>query len=380
MKIAHISDLHIGRRFEDLSLFEDQVYIFDQLIKSIKDIGPDVLIIAGDIYDKVSPSNESFDLWDSLLGELAQLDCEVIIIAGNHDSSERLGVGGRLLTSHRIHLVTRIQDIKPITLNDEWGSVNFYPIPFIKPVDVRNGFPEYEGSNYHEAFAFVLDQLSINYDERNVLIAHQFFVNQGIAPELSDSEIINVGGLDSIDVSLVENFDYVALGHIHRPQKLKNDFIRYSGTPLKYSFSEVNQSKSIPIISLGEKNSREIEFIPIVPIREVRVVKGELDDIISVGRTQMSDDFIKAIITDEEDVHDAIGKLRSVYKNTISLEIKNSSTQSNESLVRADILIDKSHLERFEDLYFYQHGEMMSDEQRAIIESLFEEVKHNEAN
>lgn len=378
MKIAHIADLHIGRKFEDLSLIEDQKYILNQIINIVKEEETDALLIAGDIYDKISPNTESFDLFDSLLGDLSRLNCTVIMNSGNHDSSERLGLGGRLFTYHKIHIITDLLDsLTPITLEDEFGAINFYTVPFIKPSDVRNAFEEFKGTSYQEAFHYVIEKMDINLNERNILTAHQFFINAGQVPELSDSETVSVGGVDAIDVSIVEMFDYVALGHIHGPQKVKYDTIRYSGSPLKYSISEINHKKAIPFITLKEKDNTDLNFIPLKPQREVIEVKGLLEDLLKYEKTN---DITKATVTNEEELYNAMGKLRTVFPSIVSMEIMNTRTQHSEYLVRANEIITKSHIERFNDLFQMQNNRELSDKERAIMNELILEVNNNETH
>lgn len=377
MKIAHISDLHIGRKLEDINLLEDQNYVLNCFIDSIINEDPDVLLIAGDVYDKLSPSTESFDVWDRFLTRLATLRAHVIIISGNHDSKDRLGVGGRLYASHKIHMVTSIEAYKPIEIEDEHGSVIFYPIPFIKPVDVRNHFQDYKGSSYQEAYQYFLESLNIDYSKRNVLIGHQFFMNSSKDLILSDSETAKVGGLDSISTALIEDFDYCALGHIHGPQMVGKETIRYSGSPLKYSFSEKNHTKSYVLIDLTEKGQFDFKLIPLESKRDLREIKGPMQELINAS--QGSQDYIKAIITDEEDIFDGMSKLRQAYPNIVSMEIHNKSTQENAVLVHAEDLMSKSHLDRFADLYHLQHNQEMTLEEREIMESVFQEVEH-EAN
>lgn len=378
MKIAHIADLHIGRKFEDLSLIEDQKYILKQIIDIVREEETDVLLIAGDIYDKISPNTESFDLFDSLLDDLAHLKCTVIMNSGNHDSSERLGLGGRLFTYHKIHIITDLLDsLTPITLEDEFGPINFYTVPFIKPSDVRNAFEDFKGTSYQEAFHYVIQKMDINLNERNILTAHQFFINAGEVPELSDSETVSVGGVDAIDASIVEMFEYVALGHIHGPQKVKTDTIRYSGSPLKYSFSEINHKKSIPFITLNQKGTTALDFKYLNSKRDVIEIEGRLEDLLKYEKT---DDITKATVTNEEELYDAMGKLRTIFPSIVSLEIVNSRTQHSEYLIRANEIIGKSHIERFNDLFLMQNNRELTDKERDILNELILEVSNNETH
>lgn len=276
MKILHTADLHIGKLVNGFSMLSDQKYILEEILKITDREQPDVLIIAGDVYDKSVPSAEAVALFDDFLCRLAKRNLQIFIISGNHDSAERIAFGGRLMEQSGVHLspVYR-KGIRPIVLADEHGPVNFYLLPFIKPVHVRMQFPEEEIRTYADAVRTAVNGLLIDCAERNVLVTHQFIAGS----ERSDSEEMSVGGTDSIPSSVFDNFDYVALGHIHKPQRAGRETVRYSGSPLKYSISEASHSKSVTIVELGEKGEVRISTESLKPLRDIRVMKGTYDEL-----------------------------------------------------------------------------------------------------
>lgn len=375
MKIIHLSDLHIGKRFEDVSLIDDQRYIFDQILKEIDQRDVDVVIIAGDIYDRFAPSSESFTVWNELLIAFSKAKYDVIIISGNHDSVERLGVGDKLFLDHKIHLISRFElPINPITIHDSWGPVNFYPIPFLRASTIKNIDSTFTGSTYDEAFHHVVHNLEINEHERNVAIVHQFFIDGMVQPELSDSEIgPQVGGLDAININYLNAFDYVAMGHIHRPQKLGKETVRYGGSPLKYSFSEAKDHKSMPYISLGKKDIN-IDLIPLTPKRDVRVIKGPFSALIQ--HAEYSEDFIQAILEDEATIYDPKSKLKEFYPNIISIQYDNLVGNDHTRLQEATEVLNLTPLDQFENFFRHQNQREFSDSERKLLASILEEINH----
>ncbi|MEG0328769.1 MAG: exonuclease SbcCD subunit D [Erysipelothrix sp.] len=375
MKIIHLSDLHIGKRFEDVSLIDDQRYIFNQILEEIKSRDVDVVIVAGDIYDRFAPSSESFTLWNELLIAFSKENYDVVIISGNHDSVERLGVGDKLFIDHKIHLISRFElPIVPIIIFDEWGPVNFYPIPFLRASTIKNLDTDFTGSTYDDAFKHVIKAISFNPLERNVAIVHQFFIDGMIQPELSDSEIgPQVGGLDAININYLNDFDYVAMGHIHRPQKLRKETIRYGGSPLKYSFSEAKDHKSMPYITFVEKDAN-IELLPLIPKRDVRIIKGPFTALIE--HAQYSEDFIQAILEDEETIYDPKSKLKEFYPNIISIQYHNLSSSENIRLQEANEVLSLPPTNQFENFFKYQNQREFSDSEKMLLESIMEEINH----
>lgn len=382
MKLIHLSDLHIGKRVNEYSMIEDQQYILAQIIGIIDDITPDGVIIAGDVYDKPVPSAEAIQLFDDFLVRLAKRNLQVFVISGNHDSAERIAFGGRLMQNSGIHLSPVYSgDVKPITLSDEYGQLNIYLLPFIKPAHVRRFFDDDDAtriSSYTDAMKAAINQMDINTNERNILVTHQF-VTGSIRCE---SEEISVGGTDNVDASVFVDFDYVALGHIHGPQNIGSKKIRYCGTPLKYSFSEAQHEKSVTVVEIKEKENLIIDTIPLTPKRDLKEIRGFYNDIISKSyyeNTTYQEDYMHITLTDEEDVPDAIGKLRTVYKNLMKLDYDNKRTRSNTNVTGARDVENKSPIELFSEFYELQNNQEMSQEQSEYMLSLIEGIWEDEA-
>lgn len=370
MKLMHLSDLHLGKRLNEFSLMEDQEYILKQILHILEEQRPDGVLIAGDVYDKAVPSTEAVSLFDDFLYQLSQRKLPVFVISGNHDSAERIAFGSRLLDASGIHLspVYRGQ-VEPITLSDEFGSVHFWLLPFIKPIHVRRFFPEEPSDTYSQALSTAVSHLPLNTQERNVLITHQFVTGAS----RSDSEELSVGGADHVDGSIFEDFDYVALGHLHRPQSCGSEKLRYCGTPLKYSFSEATDEKSITFVELREKGSLTVTTVPLKPLRELVELKGsfeELTDKAFYEGTTWQEDFTHLTLTDEEDIPDALGKLRLIYQNLMKLDYDNSRTRSQSEIAPEAETRSKSPLELFSDFYELQNNRSLTEQQLVFLEEL----------
>lgn len=379
MKFLHLSDLHIGKRVNEFSMIEDQIYILDQILEIVDEQRPDAVIIAGDVYDKSMPTIEGVSLFNDFLSKLYERDLSIFIVSGNHDSAERLNFGHRILKDNRIYIGGTFDGaLTKVSLEDSYGAMNFYLLPFVKPANVSVFYGEV--GNYHDAVYTVIDKSDIDRETRNILVAHQFVTSNGASPERCDSEQISLGGLDNVDVSAFDAFDYVALGHIHRAQKIGREVIRYAGSPLKYSFSEVNHNKSVTLVTINEKEKLSYELIPLKPLRDMRVIKGPIEKLIdpeyySQGNTS---DYIHATITNEEEIYDAIGQLRRVYPNIMKLEFENSKTRKNdEAKTSAQSIANKNPLELFEEFYENQNNVRMTEEQRNIMKDLFIEKEMN---
>lgn len=375
MKIIHLSDLHIGKIVNGYNMKEDQEYILKKILKIIDDESPDAVIIAGDVYDKSIPSAEAVELFDDFLVRLAKRSLQVFVISGNHDSAERLAFGNRLIDASGIH-ISPVYDgnVSCHTLMDEYGPVNFYSLPFIKPMHVRRYRPDAEIVNYTDAIREALSDIELDNDTRNVLIAHQFVTGA----ETSDSEEISVGGLDNVDASVFEGFAYVALGHIHRPQNIKSERIRYCGTPLKYSFSEAGHAKSVSVVELGAGDEFALRTIDLVPKHDMVEIKGTFDQIMDKAfyeNTSYQEDYMHIILTDEDDVPDALTKLRVVYKNMMKMSYDNTRTRHSQEIYAAENIDQKSELDLFRELYEMQNGKEMSDEQNEFMISIIEKLK-----
>ena len=370
MKLMHLSDLHLGKRLNEFSLLEDQEAILTQILNIAREQQPDALLIAGDVYDKAVPSAEAVRLFDDFLYRLAEQKLPVLVISGNHDCPERIAFGARLLDASGIHLSPVYSgQVEPITLWDEFGPVHFWLLPFLKPIHVRRFFAEEPTDTYSQALSTAVNHLNLDTADRNVLVTHQFVT--GAAP--SDSEELSVGGADHVDAGVFRDFDYVALGHLHRPQSCGSEKLRYCGTPLKYSFSEAKDEKSVTIAELREKGSLTINTIPLKPLRELVELKGsfeELTDKAFYEGTTWCSDYTHLTLTDEEDIPDALGKLRLIYQNLMKLDYDNSRTRSNSEIAPEGQGRSKSPLALFSDFYELQNNRPMTEEQLVFLEEL----------
>ena len=374
MKLIHLSDLHIGKRVNEISMIDDQAYILLKILEVIDEEQPDAILICGDVYDKSVPSAEAVSLFDDFLCRLAKREIPVLIISGNHDSPERLAFGNRLLGRAGIH-ISSVYDGKTesVTLTDEHGDVTFWLLPFVKPGHVKRFYPDEGIESYTDALRVAVAQMGMDSTKRNVLLTHQFITHA--LP--CDSEDISVGGSDNVDASVFEDFDYVALGHLHGPQNIGSSRIRYCGTPLKYSFSEEHHHKSVTVVNLGEKGDLTLELRPLIPLRDLRTIQGtfaEITDKAFYGGTA-TDDYIQAVLTDEEDVPEAVGKLRLIYPNLMHLRYDNTRTRSNRIIEGAENVPQKTPLELFEELYELQNNQPMSDRQRSFLLELMESIE-----
>ena len=377
MKFVHLSDLHLGKRVNEFSMLEDQDYILKQILSVIDDEKPDAVMIAGDIYDKTIPSAEAVQLFDDFLCKLAQRKLQVFVISGNHDSPERIAFGSRLMDQSGIHMSPVYNGhVVPVELDDTHGKVCVYMLPFIKPAHVRRWFEDEVIENYTDAVAVAVQHMNVDPALRNVLITHQFVTGA----ERSDSEVVSVGGTDNVDVSVFDPFDYAALGHIHGPQYIGKETVRYCGTPLKYSFSEAKHQKSVTIVEIAEKGNVEIHKVPLSPKHDLREIRGtylELTDRKNYLGTA-TDDYLHITLTDEDDVPDAISRLRVVYPNLMKLDYDNRRTRNNGVLNLANDMEQKSPLELFSEFYEKQNGQGMSQEQKDFTEALISKIWENE--
>lgn len=374
MKIIHLADLHIGKRVNEFSMIDDQKYILNQILEIIDKEKPDAVIIAGDVYDKQVPSIEAVELLDSFISDISKRKTTTFIISGNHDSAERLAFGSSLMAMGKIYISPVYNGkISKYTLKNDFGSANFYLLPFVKPSHVKRFFPDKKIESYTDAIKVVVDNLKLDTSEINILIAHQFVTGAS----RTESEEISVGGLDNVDASVFEDFDYVALGHIHRPQKIGTERIRYCGTPLKYSFSEVNDAKSVSIIEINSKEDFNLRTIPLIPKRDMRKIRGTYEELTTKTSYENTntDDYIHVTLTDEFNVADAIQKLRVIYKNIMKLEYDNIRTRESRKINLDNMVIEnKNPLEIFSEFYKLQNNKEMDDEQKKIIKKIMEEV------
>lgn len=376
MRFLHLSDLHIGKRLNEFSLLEDQAYILGQILEITKSEQPDGVLIAGDVYDKAAPSAEAVGLFDDFLTRLSRSGTAVFLISGNHDSPERIAYGSRILDRCRIYLSPLYGGkTEPVILKDEIGEVAVYLLPFLKPAMLRRFWPEEEIGSYTDALRLAVGAMNISPSRRNILVAHQFVTGASRC----ESEEVTIGGLDNVDASVFAAFDYVALGHIHSPQSI-GETIRYCGTPLKYSFSEAGQEKSVTVVELSEKGSLQLRTIPLKPLHDLRELRGRYGELTarSFYEGTPTEDYLHIVLTDEEDILGAAEKLRTIYPNLMKLSYDNRRTRSDRVLESASGVEEKSPLELLSELYRLQNNQEMSEEQQTYAASVFEAVKEGE--
>lgn len=378
MKFIHLSDLHIGKRINEFSMIEDQKYILKKILNIIDTQKPDGVIIAGDVYDKSVPSAEAVAVFDDFIVKLKSKNMHTFIISGNHDSAERLAFGGRIMDMEGIHFSPVYNGkISPITLTDKYGNVNLYMLPFIKPAHVTFFFPDEKITSYTDAVSTVIRSMNIDTNQRNILITHQFVTGA----YRSESEDISLGGSDNVDGSIFKDFDYTALGHIHGPQNVGSEKIRYCGTPLKYSFSEANHKKSVTVIEFFEKGNISLETIPLEPLRDMVEIKGKYEEITLKSfyeNTSYMHDYVHITLTDEEDIPDAISRLRVIYKNLMKLDYDNTRTRHEAEVSANDDIERKTPAELFGDFYQMQNGVPMSQTQADFIKDVIEKIWEEE--
>ena len=375
MKFLHLSDLHLGKRVNEFSMLEDQEFILKKILNIIDEQKPDAVIIAGDVYDKSVPSAEAVELFDDFLVRLSRRNLSVFVISGNHDSPERIAFGGRLMDKSGIYMSPVYGGkVEPITLTDRQGEINVYMLPFVKPSQVRRFFPDREILSYTDAVRIAVEEMNIDTSKRNLLITHQFVTGAN----RTESEEVSVGGSDNVDASVFADFDYVALGHIHRAQKCGGEYIRYSGTPLKYSFSEAGDKKTVTTIELGAKGDIALDFFPLVPKRDMVEIKGTYEELILKSfweNTSYGEDYMHITLSDEEDIPDVLTKLRIVYKNIMKLDYDNKRTRAMNEISGAEAVKDKSPFELFSEFYALQNGQPLSEEQADFVADLIEQIK-----
>lgn len=387
MKFFHLSDLHIGKQLNGRSLKENQEAVLNQVVEYAKKLHPDAILICGDVYDKTVPSGEAYTMFGDFLGALSEISPKitVLIIAGNHDSPERLSYAGSFLEKHHIHLSVfppKNQDeyLKKVVLLDEFGPVNFYLMPFFKPGYVRTLFKDNQPEGYEEAVRAVLKRENIDDRERNVILSHQFYAGGGKDPETCESEqaVIMTGGLDRVDASLLTGFDYAALGHIHGSQKVLKETIRYCGTPYKYSVSEEYHKKSISYVTMKEKGQTlQLEFLPLSGIQDVRRERGKLDEILSRATEESRHDFVSVTITDEEEPYRIRERLEEVFDHLLELRIDNERTRSM-FLDQGEQVPVLNPMEAFLQFYQTVRNDEMSERARKVMEKIIQEAKEEE--
>lgn len=373
----HLADLHLGKRVNGFSMMEDQEYILNRILEIMEEEQPDGLLIAGDVYDKTIPPAEAVRRMDDFLTAVAAKHVPVFLISGNHDSAERVAFGHQLMQGSGIW-ISPVYDgtIRHHTLEDRWGEVNIYLIPFLRPSVVRSFFPDVEIEDYTDALRTIIEDLQVDTSRRNVVLAHQFVTAAAALPETCDSEQLSVGGLDRVDGSVFSPFDYTALGHLHGPQRVGSETIRYAGSPLKYSFSELHQKKSVTVAELRAKGETEIRQIPLQPRREMTELRGTFEEILEEARKkgEPQTDYYHMILTDETDVVDALSRLREYYPNIMLLDYDNRRTRSQKEVEQLDRVEERTPGELFAALYEQQNGQEMDSDRKEYLDGLIREI------
>ena len=384
MKFFHLSDLHIGKQLHRYNLKEDQQVILKEVITYAKELRPDAIVIAGDIYDKSVPSAEAVNVFDEFLTDLSEITPEIpiLIISGNHDSPDRLKYASEILKRHHIYLAGNVPErpeehIEKVTLHDAYGEVNFYLLPFMKPTYVKNIFVDGTPETYSDAVKEIIKREKIDYkDKRNVLVSHQFYVGEKAeSPETCDSEVFSVGGIDNVDIGSVKEFDYVALGHLHGAQCIGKPEIRYCGTLLKYSVSESTQNKSLTVVTLKAKGEKpEIENYPLHPLRDVRKKKGTLDEIIKEAQETEKDDYISITLTDEIDPYKPKEQLERIFSHILEIRVDNQRTRTKLKEMDEELVM-KDPFTSFAEFYKEMQGREMNGEEETIMKEIFDKAK-----
>ncbi len=375
MRFLHLGDLHLGKSLGEYDLTRDQKYLLEQVIRLAAERNIHHILIAGDIYDRAIPPESAVRLLDWFLRELVKNGISVYLISGNHDSDERLNFGSSFLEDSGIYLAAKYEgELRHIVCEDALGEVNLYLMPFVKHSQVRHFFPDEEIRDYHDAVQVILKHAHIDSSARNVIVAHQFVTGGGKAPMLGGSESVgvrqivqDVGTVENIGADLFDAFDYAALGHIHSPQKIVREEVRYSGSLMKYSLSEVNASKSVPCVTIGEKGHTEIELIPLQPLRDLRHIEGPAAKLLAPENICDSNDFIYATLTDEEIIPDIMNLFRMHYPNTVKIDYKNSHTRAMEAAEFSEMTEEKPFRDLMRDFYQAIYGEEMSEEMAAAM-------------
>lgn len=372
MKLMHLSDLHIGKRVNEFSMIEDQQYILKQILDIARTEHISGILLAGDVYDKPIPPAEAVQVLNDFLTELSEWGIKVFLISGNHDSAQRLSFGAQLMQSAGVYVSSVFEkEVQSVTLQDEYGKVTIHLLPYLNPSIVRHSFEEETIETYQDAVRVVLEHMQVDTKKRNVLVAHQFVTGAGRC----ESEEILVGGLDNVDASLFDAFDYVALGHIHSPQYIGRKTLRYCGTPLKYSFSEAEQEKSVTIVELGAKGEILIHTVPLTPLRDMRKLRGSYMELTarSYYQDMNVEDYFQITLTDEEDILDGVQKLRTIYPNLMRLTYDNTRTRENRAITVEER--ERTEIEAFEEFYELQNNQPMSEQQKDYVQGLIQKLQ-----
>lgn len=373
MRILHTSDWHIGRQFHNVSLLEDQRHVLQQIVAAAKSEKVEVVLVAGDIYDRAIPPASAIALVDDVFNQLInELAIPVIIIAGNHDGPQRLGFASRQLAKAQLYIAGPLSaDVQSVVLEDKHGEVVFYPIPYADPATVRDVFSDPDIRSHNQAMEWIINTLPKHKKQRSVAMGHCFLAG-GL--DCDSERPLTVGGVDQVSPKHFKDFNYVAMGHLHRQQKQGSEVIRYSGSPLKYSFSEESHKKSITIVDLDKTGNCEIKHVPLNALRDMRSISGALDDIIrDAKKDSNADDYLLISLTDTHAILDPMGKLRAVYPNVLHLERPGLMSEKPQQLAHRD-LMKKGELSMFKDFYKQTIDEEVSAEQEIILGELLNEI------
>lgn len=377
MKILHLADLHLGKRVNEFSMLEDQRYILNQILDIVEEEAVEVVMICGDVYDKGIPPVDAIELLDDFLWKLAEKDCRTLMISGNHDSGDRLGFGKHLFQNSNLFIASQFSgEIEKITIPCGNLPVNFYMLPFVKPVIVNQSLGIHTQS-YQECLRYLIEHTKIDPEEMNLLMAHQFVTAGKENPELSDSETSSLGGIDNVDYRIFDPFDYVALGHIHKPQAMGRPQVRYSGSILKYSFSEIRKEKEVVMLHIEENKKMEMSFRKLKPLRDMREIKGTIRQLME-GEIKLGnqEDYMQVTLTDEEEILDAIGKVRTVFPNVMQICLENRR-YARQQQIRAEEqdILHQDPLQLFAEFYKMQNNIELEEEEAEKIKTIFEEVR-----
>ena len=351
MKFLHLADLHLGKRLNDFSFLEDQVRLLCQVEEIARSERADAVLIAGDVYQKASPQSEAMAAFDQFITRLKEMGLAVFVISGNHDSAQRISYFSSLLKSSGVYVSEAFDGhLQQVTLQDEHGELVVSLLPFLKPIQLRRFYPDEKIETYQDAVQAVLRHSPVDTSKRNVLVCHQFITGA----EISDSEEKTVGGLDNIDAAVFADFDYVALGHIHKPQKCTRDTLRYAGSLMKYSFSEVNQKKSVAVVEMGEKGETQVHIVPLNAPHDMRLVEGLMDDVLTMP---YSEDYVWVTLRDELPPPDARVTVSTVFPNMMKFSVVNSKTKTDIDVLAREAMENKSPEELFSDFYRLQNND-----------------------
>ena len=368
MRFIHIADLHLGKQMNDLSLLPDQEYILDQIVSIASEEKADAVLVAGDVYQRASPQAEAMALFDGFVSRLAAQGKRVFVISGNHDSAQRVSYFAALLRASGVYVSEAFDGaLQGIPLED--GQIVVWMLPFLRPSQVRRRLPEAKIATYQDAVEAVLRRTPVDPGKRNLLLCHQFITGS----ETCDSEELAVGGLDNIDARVFDAFDYVALGHIHKPQRVGRDTLRYAGSPLKYSFSEAGHRKSVAIVDVPARGEIAVRTVPLRPLHEVRLLEGTLDALMN---QPYSEDYLWVTLRDELPPPDARVTLSVNFPNMLKFSIVNSRTKQDVDVLATQAMENKTVLELFDDFYRLQNNDQApGDAHRQILQGVLEELE-----